>query len=277
MSPQTTPTGQAAVLAVTNQKGGVGKSTTVYHLASAAVHDGLRVLAVDLDPQGNLTASLAREVLDPQGIGVADALSHQKAAEGIGLADVLVPGLWDGLDLAPTTADTLGGVRDELTTAGLGREKWVREALAPLREDYDLILIDCPPALDQLSINALSAADRAVIVTQSRQWSLDGLAALLRTIDAVRTHTNPALSVAGVIVNLHEPRTAAGQHWLDELAEVAPARGLPLLSPPIPKRALIADAVETGTSLHESRSARTREIADLYTDHLHTLTGRTTA
>lgn len=267
------PGRRATVHAVTNQKGGVGKSTTVYHLASAALHEGQRVLAVDLDPQGNLTSDLSREPLPADGIGVADALSHQKGAAGISLADVIVPGRWDGVDLAPTTGDTLGGVRDELVTAGLGREKWLRQALEPLRADYDVILVDCPPSLDQLSINALSAADSTMIVTWARKWSLDGLAALLRTIESVRTHINPDLSVAGVLVNMYDEQTAAGRYWLGELHEAAQARDLPVLEPLIPKRALINDVIETHSSLFTSRAALNRETAAIYTAHLRALIG----
>ena len=122
----------AQILALCNQKGGVGKSTTTFHLARAAVQAGRRVLVVDLDPQGNLTTSIAAETVDDDQAQLADALSS-RAPET--LRDVIVPGLWPGLDLVPTAGVTLGAVRDELVIAGAGRESRLREALQAFSGD----------------------------------------------------------------------------------------------------------------------------------------------
>ena len=128
---------------------GVGKSTTTFHLARAAVLRGQRVLVVDNDPQGNLTAGAAAESVEEDQAGLADALSS-RAPETI--RDVIVRGVWPGLDVVPTSGVTLGYVRDELVIAGAGREGRLREALATVAADYDLILIDCAPSrfLDEL-------------------------------------------------------------------------------------------------------------------------------
>ena len=245
----------ARIIAVCNQKGGVGKSTTTFHLARAAVLRGQRVLIVDSDPQGNLTAVTAAEIVEEDQAGLADALSL-RAPETI--RDVIVRGVWSGLDVVPTSGVTLGYVRDELVIAGAGREGRLRGALAAVADDYDLILIDCAPSLDQLTINGLTAAGAIVVVTHSKLFSTNGLAQLLDTIDTVRQHYNPMLTVAGVIVNQHEEQTISGRTWLDELRAAAENRGLAVLSPPIPKRVVISDALEAMRRLHPDHQLKPR-------------------
>ena len=116
-------------ISLCNQKGGVGKSTTTYHLARAAVLEGLRVIVVDLDPQGNITSSLAKYPVDEDTAGLADVLSNRTK---LPISEVTVPGLWDGVDLVPTTGEALPVVRDELVVAGAGRESRLRAALSPI-------------------------------------------------------------------------------------------------------------------------------------------------
>lgn len=260
----------ARILAFCNQKGGVGKSTTTFHLARAAVRKGRRVLVVDLDPQGNLTSVAAAEPVGDDQAGLADALSA-RASETI--RDVIVPGIWPGLDVVPTSGETLGYVRDELVIAGAGREGRLRDALTAVADDYDLILIDCAPSLDQLTINGLSAADGVVIVTQSKLWSANGLAHLLTTIDSVRQYYNPRLTVAGIVVNQHEEQTVGGRYWRDELTDAAAARSLTVLSPPIPKRAAIADATEAARGLDEWGTGDAAALSGIYDQYLTELEG----
>lgn len=254
---------KALILAACNQKGGVGKSTTIYHLTRAAVLAGHRVLVVDADPQGNVTSVLTNDV-EEDDAGLADVLTD-RAPEV--LADVIVPGIWEGLDVVPTTGETLGRVRDELVIAGAGREARIKNALSAARGEYDLILIDCGPSLDQLVINALTAADGVLIVTQTKLWSANGLAKLLSTIDAVKDGYNPRLSVAAVAINQHESRTIGGAHWEAELQSATEARGIPLLSPPIPKRQAIADATEVSQGLDEGDVAA-RAIGEIYSAYI---------
>ena len=260
----------AQIFALCNQKGGVGKSTTTFHLARAAVLRGQRVLVVDNDPQGNLTSVAAAEPVGEDQAGLADALSA-RAPETI--RDVIVPGVWPGLDVVPTSGVTLGYVRDELVIAGAGREGRLREALAAVAGDYDVILIDCAPSLDQHTINGLTAAQGVVVVTHSKLWSANGLAQLLDTIESVRGYYNPELRVAGIIVNQHEENTVSGKTWLDELHQAAESRGLSVLSPPIPKRVVIADATEAARGLDEWGSAEATALGQLYADHLTSIEG----
>lgn len=260
----------ARVIALCNQKGGVGKSTTTFQLARSAVRRGRRVLVVDNDPQGNLTSVAAADEVDDDQAGLADALST-RAPETI--RDVIVPGVWPGLDVVPTSGATLGYVRDELVIAGAGREGRLRQALDQVSADYDLIFIDCAPSLDQLTINGLTAADEVLVVTHSKLFSSNGLGQLLGTIEDVRTYYNPELTIAGILINQHEDRTVSGSTWVDELAEAAQAKGLRLLTPPIPKRVVISDATEAAKGLDEWGSADAAGLGALYDDHLTTIEG----
>lgn len=260
----------AQIIALCNQKGGVGKSTTTFHLARAAVLRGQRVLVVDNDPQGNLTAVAAAETVEEDQVGLADVLSS-RAPETI--RDVIVQGVWPGLDVVPTSGVALGYVRDELVIAGAGREGRLREALATVADDYDLILIDCAPSLDQLTINGLTAAGAVLVVMHSKLFSANGLAQLLDTINSVKRHYNPKLTVAGVIVNQHEEQTVSGRTWLEELHTAAKSRDLTVLSPPIPKRVVISDALEAASGLDEWPGTETTALSAIYDAHLTAIEG----
>lgn len=255
------------VIAVANQKGGVGKTTTTILLGHALAELGHKVLIVDADPQGNVT-SVTVDGLEPDQVGLADVLSERT---DVTIEDVIVPGIWPGLHVVPTSsARVLGMVRDELVVAGAGREGRLKSALAAVSGGYDVCLIDCPPSLDQLTINALTAAGQVLIVSHAKLWSADGLNELLRTIDDVRSYYNPNLTIAGALVNQFEERTISGRHWRNELEESAAQRGFAMLTPPIPKTVTIADAVESATSLDQWGSDG-KKLAEIYTQHAETL------
>lgn len=251
-------------LAITNQKGGVGKTTTTFHLARALQRRGLQTLVVDLDPQSNISVALSAQPLEDGQAGLAHALSQHS---DLTIPDVVVSTVWDRVHLVPAGGDALAGVRNELVIAGPGREARLGEQLALVREDFDVCLIDCAPSLDLLTSNALAVADGVVIVTQSKLMSTTGLASLLETISAARRYLNPALTVAGVLVNLHEAGTIAGAHWLGVVEAACATQNLPLLTPPIPRRVVISDAAEARCGLDEYPGAPTALI-DLYDTHL---------
>ena len=261
----------ASIVAVCNQKGGVGKSTTVYHLARAAATTGRRCLVIDLDPQGNVTSVLSEEELTPEDVSVADVLSSRTS---LGLSDVIVTGIWDGLKVAPSVGDVLAAVRDEMVIVGPGHETELRlrKALAKVSRHYDLILIDCPPSLDELTKNALAAANGVLIVSQTKLWSANGIAHLLASIDTVQRHFNPTLAILGVIINLHEAHTNAGRYWSAELQEAGDARGFRIFAPPVPKRAIIADSIETRRGLDEL-GADGAALAQTYVEYLKEIEG----
>lgn len=247
------------ILSICNHKGGVGKSTTTYHLARAAVCRGLSVLVIDADPQGNVSTTLAKEELAADQAGLADVLhgllDSQRHPEGAPtLADVAWEGVWDDLTLIPTVGEALSFVANQLVVEGAGRESKLREALTTLEHVYDLVLIDCPPSLDQLTLNALTASDGVVIITHARLWSVDGMDRLLKTIEKVRAAYNPDLEIRGVLINAWEKNQIGHRHWSLQLEDEMGRRDLLLLSEKIPKRVVIADTTESGLGLDEAGS-----------------------
>lgn len=255
------------VIAIANQKGGVGKTVTTFHLANALAHVGHRVLVVDLDPQANASSLLASPPLVENQAGVANALSTRS---DLSLPDIITTTMWERVFLAPSGGEALAAVRDELVIAGPGREARLGEQLALIHEDFDVVLIDCAPALDLLTSNALAAADGVLIVTQSKLLSTTGLAHLLNTISVARHYLNPTLCVVGVLVNMHEAGTVAGSHWIDDVREACRSKGLPLFDPPIPRRVVISDAAEAQMGLDEYPGAPVG-LVDLYDAHARTI------
>ncbi len=229
----------ATVIAICNQKkAGVGKTTTTFHLADALRRADSKVLCVDLDPQGNLTSILVREALEHDDTGVADALSGFTSRS---LPEVITEGLWAGVDIAPTApmnpdpsaapVDRLASVRDELVVAGTGRERRLKEGLAPLINDYDIVLIDCAPSLDLLTINALVAATDAIELSEAALFSANGLAKLGKNIAGIRDSYNPHLRGPRVIVNKYESQTISGREALADIGTYIPHHR----HPPFPK------------------------------------------
>ena len=227
------------VLAIANQKGGVGKTTTTRNLAAARAEAGERVLVIDLDPQGALTMSFGVNPADLTRT-IYDALVGPDALESVLLARAA------GVDLAPATID-LAGAEVELLNE-LGREHILRGKLEPLRSRYALTLIDCPPSLGLLTINALAAADAVLIPVQCQYLSFRGMQLLLRTIEKVQTRANPRLRIAGLLPTLFDARTVHSREVLEELRSTYSEV---LIDVPIRYRVGLADAVVAGKSILE--------------------------
>lgn len=186
------------VLAIANQKGGVGKTTTSVNLTASLAATKRKTLLVDLDPQGNATMGSGVDKRELEASSY-DVLMGEKD-----LADCVVTDLEAGYDLLPANSDLTGaevGLLEEL-----GRELRLRQALEPVREEYAYIFIDCPPSLSMLTVNALVAADAVVIPTQCEYYALEGLSALLETVDKIRRFLNPSLKIEGLLRTMFDPR-----------------------------------------------------------------------
>jgi chromosome partitioning protein len=186
-------------VACANQKGGVGKTTTVVNLAAYLALAGERVLIVDLDPQGNSTSGLGLERAE------FERSIYDAVMEGAGLAELPRGTAIPGLSLVPSSI-ALAGAEVELAPLEQ-RERRLARLLAPVTEGYDYIFIDCPPSLGLLTVNGLTAADSVLIPIQCEYYALEGLTQLISTVQLVREHLNPALDVKGIILTMYDART----------------------------------------------------------------------
>jgi chromosome partitioning protein len=234
------------VMVVANQKGGVGKTTTTVNLAVALAQGGLRVLVVDLDPQGNASTALAVE----HGRGsrsVYDALVEGAPLDGLAQPAAEADGLW----VVPATVD-LAGAEIELVSA-VARETRLRTALAGLRElqpeapeRLDYVLIDCPPSLGLLTLNALVAAQEMLVPIQAEYYALEGVGQLLETVDLVQAHLNPALHISTVLMTMYDGRTRLSAAVADE---VRAHFGDCVLPTSVPRSVRVSEAPSFGQSV----------------------------
>ncbi|WP_324669013.1 ParA family protein [Geochorda subterranea] len=199
----------ARILAVVNQKGGVGKSTTAVNLAAYLAVAGHRVLLVDVDPQGNATTGVG---IDKRGLPacIYHVLMGEQPIEAI-----IRPTEVAGLEVAPATID-LAGAEIELVSA-LSREFRLKRGLEPVEDGYDYVIIDSPPSLGLLTLNGMAAAHKVLVPIQCEFYALEGLSQLMRTVEMVREHLNPDLGVAGVVLTMYDSRTNLSQQVVEDV------------------------------------------------------------
>ncbi|MEW6676892.1 MAG: AAA family ATPase [Pseudomonadota bacterium] len=227
----------ARILAVTNQKGGVGKTTSAVNLASSLAHLGKRVLLIDMDPQGNATTGSGVEKQR-----LTHTVYHLLLREAP-FSAVKVRSAAGDYDLLPANRD-MAGAEVELVQAE-EREFRLQQALAEIGADYDFVLIDCPPALNLLTVNALSAAHAVIIPMQCEYFAIEGLADLVNTVKKIKARLNPGLAIEGVVRVMYDNRNTLAQHVSDQLKAHFGAK---VFDTVVPRNVRLAEAPSHGLS-----------------------------
>lgn len=230
----------ARVISIVNQKGGVGKTTTAVNLASSIAGMDKRVLLVDMDPQGNATSGLGIDLQQLER-SVYDVL-----VEGLPMKEAIFATGIDNFHIAPSSVD-LAGAAVELVPAER-REFRLRDAIATVVEDYDIVLIDCPPSLGVLTINGIVGGDEVLIPVQAEYYALEGLGQLLKTIDLVRQHIQPELHILGAVITMYDRRNKLSEAVFRDIYQYFPNTVFRTL---IPRNVRLAEAPSYGKPVTE--------------------------
>lgn len=246
------------VVAFANQKGGVGKTTSAVNTAVVLAGRGVRVLLLDLDPQGNTTSSLG---IDKSGL---NGSMYDLLTQELSFDEVVLRSVRPSLDVVATTSD-LAGAEIELVNEP-NRERRLAQALHGVRHQYDIALIDCPPSLGLLTLNGLTAANSVVIPIQCEFLALEGVTQLIQTIDLTRQHLNPQLDLLGVLMTMFDARTRLSAHVVDEVRQYFPDH---LFEAIVPRSVRLAEAPSYGQSISEyDPSSRGGEAYVQFADEL---------
>jgi len=250
------------IIAIFNQKGGVGKTTTNVNLSACLAHLGKKILVVDIDPQGNTTSGFG---IDKDNIELS---IYDMLINGVNTKDVIIPTNISNLDLIPSNAE-LAGAEIELTSTD-NRESTLKNSIFFLRDCYDFIFIDCPPSLGLLTINALVASDSVVIPIQCEYYALEGVSQLMNTIKLVKSSLNPNLEIEGVVLSMFDGRTNLSIQVVDEVKKYFKGKVYTTI---IPRNVRLAEAPSHGLSIIEydpkSKGAEAyMELANEFLDYL---------
>ena len=234
------------IIAIANQKGGVGKTTTAINLSACLAEAGQRVLTVDFDPQGNATSGLGFEK------GYMDKTVYELLMEECSIEECIISEVQENLDVLPSDVD-LAGAEIELLDEP-DKESMLRKELKKVEEDYDFIIIDCPPSLNLLTINALTAANTVLVPIQCEYYALEGLSQLIQTVDLVKKKLNPKLELEGVVFTMYDARTNLS---LEVVENVKNYLNRAIYKTIIPRNVRLAEAPSHGMpiNLYDTRSA----------------------
>jgi chromosome partitioning protein len=226
----------ARIVAVANQKGGVGKTTTAINLAASLAISERKTLLVDADPQGNATSGVGLK-RDQLRFSLYDALIEGRSLADVILTDATLP----YLDIVPATQDLVGAELELVERAN--RETVLRRALDPIRANYEFVLVDCPPSLGLITLNVLTAADGVLIPIQCEYYALEGISQLLNTINLVQQNFNPSLAIDGVLLTMYDSRVNLCRQVAADAKEYFAARMFPTV---IPRNVRLAEAPSFG-------------------------------
>ncbi|WP_039044051.1 ParA family protein [Sporosarcina sp. ZBG7A] len=248
------------IIAIANQKGGVGKTTTSVNLSACLAHIGKKVLLIDTDPQGNATSGVGINKGDVQNC-IYDIL-----IDDVPMKDVILPTKVPQLDCIPATI-SLAGAEIELVST-ISREVRMKHAIQEIKADYDYIIIDCPPSLGLLTINALTASDSIIIPVQCEYYALEGLSQLLSTIRLVQKHLNENLVIDGVLLTMFDARTNLGIQVIDEVKKYFQDKVYKTI---IPRNVRLSEAPSHGEPiiLYDARSRGAEVYLELAKEVVH--------
>lgn len=236
------------IIAIANQKGGVGKTTTAINLSSCLAETGKKVLAIDLDPQGNMTSGLGVDKSE------LENTVYELMLDECSIKESMTETVMENLELIPSNVNLAGA---EIELLGINEKEYIlKNAVDYIRDDYDYIIIDCPPSLNMLTINAMTTADSILVPIQCEYYALEGLSQLIHTIDLVQERLNPDLSIDGVVFTMYDARTNLSVQVVDNVKNNLQTT---IYNTIIPRNIRLAEAPSHGLpiNLYDSKSAGT--------------------
>ena len=242
------------IIAIANQKGGVGKTTTAINLASCIAEAGKKVLTIDLDPQGNMTSGLGVDKNE------VENTVYELMFDQCSIKESMVDTVVEGMKVIPSNVNLAGA---EIELLGINEKEYIlKNAVDYIRDDYDFIIIDCPPSLNMLTINAMTTADSVLVPIQCEYYALEGLSQLIHTIDLVQQRLNPHLAIDGVVFTMYDVRTNLSNQVVENVRENLNAKIYETL---IPRNIRLAEAPSHGLpiNLYDQRSAGTESYRAL--------------